>query len=550
MLARDWLHHLDIFVNHTLATYGVPGLALSLFNKQETLFQKAYGFANLEAQTPLRTDYLFQIASISKSMTALLVLQEVDKGRLELHTPVKTYLPFFESPHADSITLHHLLTHTSGLNCGLNAVPFTSRYEVLYQKAASSRPPGETFHYSNLGYIMLGWILERVTGRSLPTLRRERILEPLGMKDSTSEIRHAYRTRYPTAYMEFYGDRPHHASYGLVPAPFFEFVNGDGSVCATPEDLSKYARLFLNQGCYQTNQGVQRTVSEKSWQLMTTPWIALDDKATSETRFEGYGIECFELNGSRCLGHNGECHGFTTELLVDTDEGLGVVLFINSTGVVDLAEIAEHLLRSLQAMRRGETVPDFPSFWPHLQNASDYAGVYTSDKDVLEFVVKNNQLSLSWNSQEIRLEPFGSESSGPDTFLITHPDLNHSAFIFQRNEAGQVSEVIHGGVWRFNQHYQGERACNVSDILRSYVGRYQSFSPWSPEFRIHVIKDKLWLESYPPASFGSGFLEARADGSFLLPDSFDSLFFDTVIEGCAMRARMSNYFDFYRSEAL
>jgi hypothetical protein len=111
-----------------------------------------------------------------------------------------------------------------------------------------------------------------------------------------------------------------------------------------------------------------------------------------------------------------------------------------------------------------------------------------------------------------------------------------------------VSEVIHGGVWRFNQHYQGEKSFHVLDALRSYAGRYQSFSPWSPEFRIHVIKNKLWLESYPPASFGSGFLEARADGSFLLSDGFDSLLFDTVIEGRAMRARVSNYFDFYRSE--
>jgi D-alanyl-D-alanine carboxypeptidase len=542
MLQKDWLHDLDTFVADVLATYGVPGLALSLFNKQETLFQKAYGFANLESKTPLRADHLFQIASISKSTTALLVLQEVDAGRLSLQAPIKTYLPFFESPYADHITVHHLLSHTSGLNRCLNLAPFTSYYEVLCQSVASSRPPGE-FHYSNLGYIMLGWILERVTGKSLPILRRERILEPLGMIGSTSEIRHAYRARYPTAYMEFYGDRPHHASYGLVPAPFFEFVHGDGSVCATPEDLSKYARVFLNQACYESGK---RIVSEKSWQLMTTAWIALED---SKKRFEGYGIECFELNGSQCLGHNGECHGFTTELLVDTDEGLGVVLFINSTGVVDLAEIAEHLLRSLQAMKRDENVPDFPSFGPHLENASDYSGVYKSDKDALEFTVTDNQLYLRWNSQNLLLEPLVSESSSPDTFSSTHPHLNHSAFVFQRNETGQVSEVIHGGVWRFNEHYQGEKVSEVSDVLRSCVGRFQSFSPWSPEFRIHVVKDKLWLESYPPASFGSGWLSAQSDGSFLLPDGFNSLRFDSIIEGRARRARMSNYFDFYRSEA-
>lgn len=545
--------HLDTRFFETLEHYltglmqerGVPGFALALTDKEKTLAVKTYGYANLESKTPLRPDHLFQIGSVSKSSVALLVLQEVEKGTLELHVPVTKYLPFFKTRDHHVITLHHLLTHSAGISRGLNAAPFTSYADVLHLQLAPSYEVGKSFYYSNLGYVTLGWVLEHVTGKTLPELRREHILEPLGMTTSTAQIGHAERSRFPTAYIEFYGDRPHHPSYGLTPAAFYEFIHGDGSMCATPEDLAKYARLFLNQGKYvSSDSSWQQLISEESFKLMTTSWFPADNG-----HFEGYGIECYSLNGSQCLEHNGETHGFTTELLVDMDEGLGLVLFTHCTGTLNLTQVAETILTLLQATKRSKSLPDLPDYdFTRVTNANEYAGTYQG-KTTLEFQANGDELFLLWQGEKLRLEYYGDFDGQPrDEFCVTHQDFNRSAFVFLRDSSGSITELIHGQNWYYNEHHQGTTTFDVPAEWHTYIGEYHSFSPWSPAIRINIIKRELWLESYAPASFGTGPLTALPDGSFQLHEQLETISFDTLLGNRMMKAKMSGYLELYRSE--
>ena len=156
---------------------------MAITDRERTIHTATFGFAELESATPLDPGYLFEIGSIGKSFTAIVLLQLASEGRLDIHAPVARYLPWFEvQSDFEPITLHHLLCHSAGITRGTD-FPADPRYEVWalrYTRAGT--PPGERFHYSNAGYKALGLIAEAVTGQTYAELVRERILDPLGMR--------------------------------------------------------------------------------------------------------------------------------------------------------------------------------------------------------------------------------------------------------------------------------------------------------------------------------------------------------------------------------
>ncbi|MEO8253318.1 MAG: serine hydrolase domain-containing protein [Flavobacterium sp.] len=123
----------------------------------KTKHAKAYGFANFSKKTPLKIDDKFSTMSIAKQFTATLILQEVEKGTIDLHTPIRKYLPDFKYSWADTVTVHHLLNNTSGL------------YSESIDKPLKFKP-GTAFNYSNVGYYVAGMVLEKQSGKGFETL--------------------------------------------------------------------------------------------------------------------------------------------------------------------------------------------------------------------------------------------------------------------------------------------------------------------------------------------------------------------------------------------
>ena len=142
------------------------------------IYSKVKGFSNIEKQTPLVIDNQFVIGSISKQITAVIVLREVDKGHIELHVPVKKYLPDMTQTWLDSITVHQLLNHTSGITDWDKTLKFK---------------PSTNFSYSNIGYELLAKIAESVSGKSYATLTNE-IFKICKMKHSMSPKLNRYKS--------------------------------------------------------------------------------------------------------------------------------------------------------------------------------------------------------------------------------------------------------------------------------------------------------------------------------------------------------------------
>lgn len=152
----------------------------------EIIYKNGLGLANMEWDIPNTIDTKFQIASMTKSFTAMLIMQLVAENKLDLHKPIAKYLTDYPKVNGDQITIHHLLTHSAGIGHGLDTEKHNNPEAMVNQFADAPLQfkPGERFDYSNSGYTLLGYIIETVTGKSYQELLQEKIFEPLQMKNS------------------------------------------------------------------------------------------------------------------------------------------------------------------------------------------------------------------------------------------------------------------------------------------------------------------------------------------------------------------------------
>jgi CubicO group peptidase (beta-lactamase class C family) len=174
----------------------------------------------------------------------VLALQLVEEGLLDLQRPVIDYLPWWtvQSRFAP-ITVHHLLTHTSGLIADSDRAPASSWDVLALADTETGFEPGEHRHYSNMGYRLAGVVLETVSGRPYGELLQERVLDRLGLRASSPVMLHDTRRRLPGGHVPYYDDRPWRREHGLAPAPWVESAEADGCSCCSAEDLAGAFRL-------------------------------------------------------------------------------------------------------------------------------------------------------------------------------------------------------------------------------------------------------------------------------------------------------------------
>ncbi|MDW3652819.1 MAG: serine hydrolase [Bacteroidia bacterium] len=213
--------------------YGGFNGSVLVAHEGKILYKGGYGKANMEWDIPNELDTKFQIASVSKQFTAMLVMQLVSEGKLDLHEPISTYLPDYPTEKGDQINIHQLLTHSSGVPNAQGKDKAFLPKDMVNQFANDKLEfsPGEKFGYSNSGYVLLGYLMETLTEKSYEELLKERIFEPLGMENSGFYRHRAIINKMSSGYVKGFGD-------------FFDMDNTDessaysaGGIYATVEDL-------------------------------------------------------------------------------------------------------------------------------------------------------------------------------------------------------------------------------------------------------------------------------------------------------------------------
>jgi D-alanyl-D-alanine carboxypeptidase len=478
-------------VEHHLEASHSPGLALAVTDREEVLGVVCRGLADVAAGTPIRPETRFHIGSISKSFSALLVLQEVAAGRLALDVSVNDILPWLKLQEPfGPITLHHLMTHTAGLLVGTEDAPTGPGALYRLQTNPPTTAPGERWLYSNDGWKVVGACLEEVTAEPIHELLRTRVLGPLGMTASTARIVDAEYQDVAVAYEPLYSDRPVQLRHPLVPAHRITSNTADGSIISTVLDMSAYARLFLARGDVPGVDG-SRILTEEQFDAWVEQRVDDGDGGTY-----GYGLWAEDRDGVRWIAHSGGMVGYTAIFAVVPEEGVGCVAMQNGYGE-GLRRLAAAAFAAVRASSAGTELP--PPFTPpaatEIPKAADYAGTYTGeDGRVFTLTAERDGLRLDAGPVTVMLEQDPLASEQTDAFLVPHHALERFPLVCKRDAEGTVVEAFHGDTWFRSERYEGPEPPTPPDEWRRYVGFYRNNDPWAPTLRVYIRKGVLAIE--------------------------------------------------------
>jgi CubicO group peptidase (beta-lactamase class C family) len=366
---------LRIAVTEVLDRWPTAGLAVVILRDGEPVWFSGYGVADCASRAPVTADTVFRIGSVTKTMTAVAVMQLWEQGLVDLDVPVAEYLRSFglTPVRADlpPVTLRHLLTHTAGLG-------YWRRWSDLLRPAVGSgdatrsvQPmadyyrrglpvevaPGTKWMYSNHGFATLGQIVEDVTGEPFARYLRAHVLAPLGMERSDLVRSERVTAGHATGYVV--------RARGLVPAVDREVATpAGGAVRSTPQDMARYATALLHGGANEHGTVLEPDTLGLMFQAHHQP----------DPRVPGYGLsfELGEEDGHRTVGHGGVLSGFLTQMTLAPDDGVGVVVLANTGGFDGRGApelLAGTLLRRLLGLPdqtiRAE-VPARPEIWAEL----------------------------------------------------------------------------------------------------------------------------------------------------------------------------------------
>jgi CubicO group peptidase (beta-lactamase class C family) len=318
---------------------------LSMFNgaalvaeNGKVIFKKGFGLADFEWKIPNTPDTKFRLGSITKQFTAALLLQLVEEGKVSLETPLGDALPYYREDSGAIITIHHLLTHTSGIPSytslpgfdeDVSRDPYEVRDFVLeYCSGDLEFAPGAKFRYNNSGYFLLGAIIEEVTGKSYAQALRERILDPLGMRASGYDLAAPLLEKRARGYERGLLD-VRNAEYLDMSLPF-----ASGALYSTVEDL-----YLWDQALYG-----DKVLPPAATERMFTPNLEVGPTARHVLEHYAYGWRIHEWPigpgkaGRLTVWHEGTINGFSARIM-RVPEDRHLVVLLNNTGRTNLQAI-------------------------------------------------------------------------------------------------------------------------------------------------------------------------------------------------------------------
>jgi CubicO group peptidase (beta-lactamase class C family) len=315
---------------------GIVGLSVAVVSDQDTIFEKGYGYANIFRNIAASAGTLYRVASITKLFTSLSIMVLQDRGLIDIDEPVDIYLPEFtpasRGQSTGKVTVKHLLTHTSGLPVSLGRAAFDDLLEIVKGTRLLFKP-GTRFLYSNLGYNVLGKLIERVTNTRYTAFEREEILGFLDMNDSffwtgkeEKTVAMGYEIKDHSAV-----EAGHTAYISDIPS---------ASLCSSVRDLGNYLKFLFQDGTFHDQTLLGRGV--------------LDEMMREHAYSRGLGFSIYSsgTNGERIVGHSGSTRGYTGFVVADPGAKIGVVILTNTDDVVyEVQSLARRILDAYRSVK-------------------------------------------------------------------------------------------------------------------------------------------------------------------------------------------------------
>lgn len=343
-----------------------PGLAVLVARGDDVLYRGARGLASVELNVPLSPGHVFRIGSVSKQLAAAGLLKLVDAGKVSLDDPLSTFLP--EYPNGENITVAQLLNHTSGIQSYTN-IPghmdqdirrdlSTEELIAVFKDKPAEFAPGKGWNYNNSGYVLVGAVIEKASGKPWHVWLDESLFEPLGLAHTRTGAGRAVIAMHASGYSTS-GD----GDVSIAALLSMTQPHAAGALVSTVDDLWRWNRA-LHGG---------KVLSAESYRRMTTP----EGKAAEAPNRYGYGIRAGTLRGRTLYDHGGGIFGFVSNLVYVPEGEITVAVLRNSDG--EGGQAVGTLTRRLAAFALGDPYPDATPVDVPEADLKALEGVYRQD---------------------------------------------------------------------------------------------------------------------------------------------------------------------------
>jgi CubicO group peptidase (beta-lactamase class C family) len=440
-----------------------PGAAILVSQGGEILLKKAYGFADIGNRIPVTTVTKFRIGSITKQFIAAAILKLQEEGKIIVTDKLSKFIPDF--PRGEEVTIHHLLTHTSGIPSFTSqegflrlAVIHATEEEMLDTIKSDQYDfnPGEKFSYNNSGYYLLGTIIGKITGKFYGDYLREVFFGPLGMKNTGVHASNLILDNEATGYAISNGIFEKALNWDMSRA------GGAGSLYSTVEDLNLWNEAVFNG----------KVLNDSSLKAAFTV-VTLNSGNKPDEMDYACGWVNSSVRGVRFISHGGGLHGFLSQLVRQPDEQLTVAVITNCTPAQDDLYpniVADNIGKYLLWQKMGSQPSFFSDTSVSSVDLTEFEGRYDyGNAMVLIVTAEGNELYAQMTGQaRFRIFPRGN-----DEFYWKVVDAR---IRFLRNEAGDITGAIHfqgGGEIKVRRLPPIMGIIIDSSRLEKYSGKYE-----------------------------------------------------------------------------
>jgi CubicO group peptidase (beta-lactamase class C family) len=471
------------------------GCAVLVSQKGNVIYKKAFGLANIELKVPMKPEMVFRIGSITKQFTAVCILQLMEQGKLSLQDEITKFIPDYPT-QAYKITVEHLLTHTSGIQSytGMKNFQEFIRKEMkpeeiieLFKNQPMEFAPGTKWNYNNSGYILLGHIIEKVSGKSYPQYLEENIFKPLGMSNTYYGSNSRIISNRASGYQN--------GKDGIINADIMSMTipYAAGSIESTVEDLFKWHQAVH----------AYKLVKKESLEKAFTDYKLANGKGT---RY-GYGWALNTVQGSPTIEHGGGINGFLTSSLYLPNEDVFVAVFSNSN-----AKSPNEVAVRLAAATIGKPY-NYKEITLDEGTLDLYTGVYESEDGSQRVITREGSELFSQRNGGARnvMKAYAAGKFFFPSSLATLEFGKDSEGKFNQVTSVERSSVI---IWKkTNKPFPSVRTeVRVpEDALARYTGEYKI----TPAFSLTITKEGQKLFAQATAQ-GKNEIFAESDTKFFL----------------------------------
>ena len=377
-----------------------PGAALALIQNDRVIFSECFGFANQEKKIPVTADTLFQIGSMTKMMTAIVLTSLAEEGKLDLNAPVGNYVKGL-NPKIAQLTSHQLLSQTSGLKD--MAGEYGTSDELEFGKFVRSlkedsvlAEPGMAFSYSNLNYAIAGLVIQEIAGKSYADAMSERLFTPTGMNRTMFSPDKVKKFVVASGYSS-----PKPKTIQVVPTANDTRLWPAGYAFTTLNDLSRFAAALLNDGKLEGKQVIASSVLKK----VMEPSASIPTNVFVNGKY-GYGFFIHEQRSMIVKEHGGNMPGFIAELILVPEKKNALIVLLNSGNdrfTKSIEEAFSILIPDPPEPKKKEPSRQIPM---NEEEMLRYAGTYKNRWD-MDIFVRDNELILRRFEDELPITKIG-----------------------------------------------------------------------------------------------------------------------------------------------